>query len=441
MRVEHWMMFGTFATQRHFVYPSKDTYDGVIINATMAAYAPGGLAGFLLEKTSNIKYIIDPLTHAFQHDPSILVNKDGEVKSSINSLSSEYGQIISDKVGKIPIFPTDFSNSKNIEELVLNSMSYQIKILSDAMQENESMKYLSGEGLYLEPYAIVIPYFFITETTYKDWLEIMINAANIALNTYRQKKIFASIVVSRGLISNSDIVDEIIQAYNNIDVSGFLIWIDDLDESSSSINELNGILRLAKGLRRENSREVINLHGGYFSILSAGILGNNVISGVTHGPEYGEHRSVIPVGGGIPIAKYYIPHLHERIKYRDAARIFKTKGWLENASIFHENVCNCDECKDAINGNVDNFKEFGISEVKEVRRGYGIVRMEYPTNETTKKCLRHYLQRKKREFEFASSTSKEEQIEDLQKGIDEFLSTIGLDGISHLKLWKNIFSK
>lgn len=75
MRVEHWMMFGTFAQQRHFIYPSSDTYNGVLINGNMAAYAPSGLGGFLLEKTKDLRYIIDPLTHAFQHSPLLKVGE------------------------------------------------------------------------------------------------------------------------------------------------------------------------------------------------------------------------------------------------------------------------------------------------------------------------------------------------------------------------------
>ena len=84
--IDHWMMFGTFGQQRHFVYPSPETYRGVIINANMAAYAPAGLAAFLMEKTQGLRYIIDPLTHAFQHEPTAIQNDDGEVKTSFQKI-------------------------------------------------------------------------------------------------------------------------------------------------------------------------------------------------------------------------------------------------------------------------------------------------------------------------------------------------------------------
>src|SRR5690349_16856718 len=58
MPIDHWMMFATFAEQRHFIYPSRQTYQGVIINGNMVAHAPDGLAAFILEKTDAIRYII-----------------------------------------------------------------------------------------------------------------------------------------------------------------------------------------------------------------------------------------------------------------------------------------------------------------------------------------------------------------------------------------------
>src|SRR5260221_14298024 len=105
MNIDHWMMFGTFAQKEYFEYPKVGIYKGVIINANMAAHAPGALASFLLEKTHAATYIIDPLTHAFQHDPDILTGTDGKVKSSVATLPQLYAQPISNCVGKPPVQP------------------------------------------------------------------------------------------------------------------------------------------------------------------------------------------------------------------------------------------------------------------------------------------------------------------------------------------------
>ena len=90
MSVDHWMMFGTFSQQEVFAYPSRDTYKGVLINANMVVHAPTGLAAFLHERTATATYIIDPLTHAFQHDPHTVSNQKGIPKSSVANLASAY---------------------------------------------------------------------------------------------------------------------------------------------------------------------------------------------------------------------------------------------------------------------------------------------------------------------------------------------------------------
>jgi hypothetical protein len=217
--------------------------------------------------------------------------------------------------------------------------------------------------------------------------------------------------------------------------------VDDLNEHQASSLELKGLLDLARTLRKDGRREVINLHGGYFSVLAAGVLGKSAMSGVTHGPEFGEFRSVVPVGGGIPIARYYVPAIHARIRYRAALRLFKKKEWLESSEAFFKNVCDCSECKQTIGGDVGNFVNFGDSETKDVRRGGGVVRIDFPKTETKLRCLRHYLQRKFLEYKFAATASENQIGADLQHGRAELEEVMGLDAVAHLTLWKETLLK
>src|SRR5688572_29212992 len=124
MPIEHWMMFGTFAQQNFFEYPKRGTYHGVILNANMVAYAPGGLAAFLQEKRASGNYIIDPLTHAFQHDPTFIADGEGEVKSSIRALASHYGNPVATLVGQRPLRPSDL-NKAALRKLVENCIEFQ----------------------------------------------------------------------------------------------------------------------------------------------------------------------------------------------------------------------------------------------------------------------------------------------------------------------------
>jgi hypothetical protein len=431
------MMFGTFAEQRHFVYPAVDTYQGAIINGNMAAHAPDGLAAFLLEKTASLRYIVDPLTHAFQHDPDFITGKDGEAKSSIKALAEIYGEPTQSTVGKRPILPEDFANDTVLREFVRHCLHFQSRRLADLMRDSDAMKYLEeDETPVLEPYALVAPYFYMTETTYEDWLPVAVRAARHAKTEYPQANLFASVVLSQGLILDAAARKTIIRKLVNEDFSGYLLWVDNLDEQAAGGAELKALLAVARELRVGGRREVINLHGGYFSVLAAGVLGNQAMTGVTHGPEFGEFRSVVPVGGGIPIARYYIPLLHARVRYRDAIRFLDAKEWFSDVKTFHRNVCDCAECQETLDGDTANFVEFGKGRVRDVRRSSGIARIEYPTTATKLHCLRHYLQRKAREYQFAATASREQILDDLRRGHEEFKKVVGLEGVSHLSLWE-----
>lgn len=439
MLIDHWMMFSTFAEQRHFEYPEKGTYQGVVINANMAAYAPAGLAAFLLEKTATATYIIDPLTHAFQHDPEVICNSEGEPKSSIKSIAEAYGDPVVGLVGARPLLPKHFKGPKVLRAFTERCVEFQLDHLRSFMKDADAAKYVDDNEIK-PPYAVVAPYFFLTETTYADWLPICVDAARqtrAKVGDGGGPKAFTAVVVSQGILLDDSAQEAISDRFSSAALDGYLLWVDDLDEKSASKAELAGLLKLARRLRADGKREVINLHGGYFSILAAGVLGKNALSGVTHAPEFGEFRSVVPVGGGIPIARYYIPSLHTRARYRDAFRMFRAKGSLESAASFHKDICDCEQCKEVLADDAANFTRFGESSVKSVRRKHGIVRIDFPTTETKRRCLCHYLQKKRFEYKFAATASDELLLKDLDNGIEAYQDVAGLEGVAHLQRWKD----
>lgn len=434
------MMFGTFAEQRHFVYPDRATYQGTILNANMVAHAPDGLAAFLLEKTANLPYIIDPMTHAFQHHPRFVSDGDGKTKSSIQALAGNYGAFLQSVVGQRPIVPQDLQDEGKLRDLVGSCLHFQSETLSQVMASSDAMKYLDG-AVQLRPTALVAPYFYLTETTYRDWLPIAVRSVALARELQPAARIYTSAVVNQGILLNDVAFEEVATQLSAMNVDGYLLWIDSLDEQKAGTQILSRALSLARCLRgAAKSKAVINLHGGYFSVLAAGTLGEDAFSGVTHGPEFGEVRAVIPVGGGIPIARYYLPQLHSRVRYRDVIRMLGAKGWHADAATFHANVCACPECTATINGDIANFLEFGRGNDRAVRRGSNMVRIEYPTAEAKIHCLRHYLQRKRIEYQFAGTASREQLTNNLQEGIAQLAPVVGLDGVSHLQIWQDVLS-
>ena len=436
MQVDHWMTFSTFAEQRFFIYPTPQTYKGVIINANMIAHAPDGMTAFLLEKTKTANFIINPLTHAFQHNIKyILSNKEGEIKSSIRKLAEEYGSPFIDIVGKRSINSNDFQNAKKRKEMTARCIEFQRNKLQSSNMTNDIDKYLTKTERILNPYVIIPPYFYLTELSYKDWVSIMKDCVSDVINIKRkEEKLFVAIVISQGVLSNRSIINKIVSYFPN--VNGFLVWVDNFDEQAASMLQLKNFIYLCKKLKGSSNNEVINLHGGYFSILMAGKAGNNILSGVAHGPEFGEYRSVVPVGGGIPIAKYYIPKLYSRIKYRDAAYILDALNWLKNSDIFHQNVCSCPMCEEVINGNIDNFSKFGLTKTKEIKRKGKTGILEYPLKNTKEICLKHYLNVKKEEYNKVIDWTKKDLLSELENNQNLFKDVTGIEFVSYLEKWK-----
>jgi hypothetical protein len=439
MTVEHWMTFATFAEQKYFSYPNKKTYSGIILNANMVAHAPDGLAAFLLEKTDGRPYIIDPVTHAFQHDVWAVKNTEGQVKKSLRTLSEKYGNPIARHIGSRPLTPSDFSDNRELTSYVASCIAFQRDSLSIAMGDAPANKYLAQQVEDFRPAALVAPYFYLDEACLDQWLPLNIEFARIAIGQADGAKVLAAIVISKGILNDPESLSRVIAKYCSLPVSGYLLWIDELDEHAVGTVLLRALLNFARSLRQNGAKSVLNLHGGYFSLLCGSELGGNALSAVAHGPEFGEVRSVVPVGGGIPIPRYYIPELHRRVKYREAVQLFKSEGWLESAKAFHAQVCNCDECLATIAGNPDNFLLFGDSNAVTVRRKTGFVRLDYPTPEAKEHCLKHYLQRKQREYIAASSQARGSLLNDLQNGHSKYRELAGSD-VNHLEIWRRVFS-
>jgi len=121
-------------------------------------------------------------------------------------------------------------------------------------------------------------------------------------------------------------------------------------------------------------------------------------------------------------------------------RFLRAKDWLKDAASFYKNVCACSECRATLAGDISRFVEFGRGKVKSVSRGASIVRIEYPTTATKLHCLRHYLQRKAMEYQFAATATRDQILTDLKRGRDEFARVLGLDGVGRLQLWEDTLS-
>ena len=200
----------------------------------------------------------------------------------------------------------------------------------------------------IKPRYIIPPYFFLTLDE-KNWLEINIRALREALKHERPDKIAAEIALEKQILVSDDYLNKIVDAYNAVDeVETLLIWVDNFNETDVSTIYLK---KFVEFLGKFKNKTIINLYGGHFSLL---LCKERMLNGFCHGPGYGEHRGVKPVGGGRPTAKYYLSYISKRIDFELASSVLKRKTLLDIK--YFNQVCNCRRCKELLSPVPDETK-------------------------------------------------------------------------------------
>jgi len=448
--LKHWIRYGVPKDQKYIV-EYRDSLDGVVINANMIAHIPNAIAGFLAERATDKPFFIDPLTHAFQHklDKILSVNHEtgkSSIKSSLKKLRDRYGEpiktVLNDKDPR-SVTPDDFSENK-AKVFCKSVLKFQKTHLNEMLKERDSyeyLKFLKRKSIVLEPIFLVAPYFYMSSLTFDDWLPLNLKfikfAKESAKKNFPKDDIFAEIVIDKEVLNDKERYDDLVKKYTAVNPDGYLIWIDDFDTTQVGEKLLDNFVNFIKGLRAQGS-PVINLYGDYFSVLLTKLRSG--LTGIVHGPEYGESRSVVPVGGGIPLAKYYFLPLHKRMSYDEVANILLNKNIFKKNDVkwFYSKVCGCKICKETLKKDMNNFKFFGRS--KPVRLRPTIVRY-YPLEETKDKCLKHYLEVKAKEFEEIRQNSLKDALKKLGGAFNEYKGLLGLEDTVYLRVWENILNE
>mgnify|MGYP000863663480 CR=1 FL=1 len=453
--IKHILRYGTNAEQK-YIENLHYTFDTLAINGNMLAYTPGALAKFLMTHCLDLDrkgcFFIDPITHAFQHSIDKIKtynkkNKKFVIKKSISNLINCYGEPIKSKIASNKIIiPNDFSNYNIKENFCTNVINFQLNTIKEQLNKKGFLEYFCGEKDLLdklEPCFVIPPYFYITESTYNDWLPLNIEFINIAKKLYKNKNIFGQLVISKEVLTSKSFREDVSEKYSSCEIKDLLIWIDDFNEHEASINLLEGYIDLIKCLNKNNIN-VYNLYGGFFSIMltkSKEELGFQ-LKGVGHGLEYGEHRAVVPVGGGIPTSKYYYYPLHQRLDYKLSSELLETLGYFEDkvqgAEKYYKDICKCNECKEVIQHDIENFSKFENTEFYNVTIKGVKQRRPYASQKTKEICIMHYQFCKQKEFKNVSEKSINYILKYL-KTMHELYKSLGvlsLEQLSYINNWR-----
>jgi len=451
---KHIYHFNMHSEKKYFLGKEHiNNYDLIGLNGNIVAHSPNAIAALI--STTAKKYFIDPQTHIFQHDPHLLESnsrKPGEedqikyktsvVKLAERHLGMPFYNVLQTNSRLSPeSFKTESGDLENdlISESCDRVLDFQKSFIGNNLDEEE--RDLLGKDLP-HPDFLIAPYFYISRSNTKEWLEINEAFYKAAKISQPNEQVFYALVVSKDAMDSFQ--DRIIESLKGLNLDGILLWIDGHQEEDLTSSQVECYIKLLKNLKSLGA-PIYNSHAGYLSILlSHPAL--NLLQGLGHSMNYGEHRTVVPVGGGIPQAYFYLRKNHSRNKYVNAFNILSGKGWYGSVEEYLKNVCNCHKCQELIRlkgSAIEAFISYGeTGEPTTIRRRNGtVVRISYPTGEAKDIAVRHYVNNKDLEFNSLNTKSFSELNDELKDVYNDLLKVADIKVIQHLDIWNASLTK
>ncbi len=448
----HLVRYGIPAEQKYLSDGFLETYDLLVVNANMVSHAPSALAAFVGERAKNKPFLVDPLTHAFQHDISLLQAEDDEgtprsdahgfpiLKRSFDKLMKCYGEPILRRAscGEV-VRPSDFGDPSLAKGFSQRVRDFQMEVLAGHADERGLTEYYEFVGVHrpVTPIGVVAPYFYL-ESPVDEWLSVnkRLVEATVAISS-GPHDVYAQLVVSGDVLADASTRTSVQHCYRELPVDAVLLWVDQFDEHRTVADHLRNYLSLAKTIGEK--RPVVMLYGSFFSVAAMRFLPEHGLAGVCHSLEYGEDRAVIPAGGGLPMSRFFYPGVFRRLRYPDALRL--ARPFLGSADLYESNVCGCPMCLELLRSYPPDqaFGLYGKSHPITFQRRGQAIKLNYPDTDTRDRCVRHFMWNKHREFS-SRELSLTSAIDLLDQGARKH-QELGLSELSHCVTWAEVLRK
>lgn len=448
------LRYNTGTDKKAFV-AFKDYFDAVIFNATIVAYSGSAVAD--LVSVYKNQYIIDPQTHILQHDILAIMSKNKKTGIySIKKSVRKYLEQLPEAVLRIMEGENRHLTIKEIndilEDLVCKIYQFETSYVNGFIVEKEYDKYLKYANVGPIPKVVIAPYFMLKkdmgDDTINEYLDLnrkcvekFIEFSKIQNENY---KIAVQIVLDKDVFKDSNFFSKIRKIY---DVEGYeyiFLWINDFSTWECSREEKMLFHQFIDTLNSIHKKPLM-AYGGYDSILLSHSEIQSRLYGVAQSVGYGESRTITPVGGGLPVNKYYFGPLHSRMRFDEALTILMNTGYFddsksnsEHADDYYSNICDCETCKELIQNDIDNFQIYNESVPYIVKARYGEIKRNRPTTEASLVAAFHFLNRKNIEWTEVNSLKLCDLIEKLVENYKIYGTERELNNI---KEWCEIFAK
>ena len=166
--------------------------------------------------------------------------------------------------------------------------------------------------------------------------------------------------------------------------------------------------------------------------------------GVAQSVGYGEYRAITPVGGGMPVNKYYFLPTHCRMRFDDVARILSEHGYFsasksekEHALDYYRDICNCGICHEIIRDDINGFSTYNDSIPYTVKTRNGILTKNRPTTDATLIAAIHFLNCKVFEWNYIENENLSTVLDNLKSCYAQYQPKL----VGHINKWCEIYGK
>lgn len=447
------LRYNTGTDKKAFV-EFKKYFDAVIFNATIVAYSGSAVAD--LVSVHKNQYIIDPQTHIMQHDITALMSKSKKtntftikksVKQYLQQLPNLVTDIIVEKRRQLSINEIE----SVIDELVEKVYIFETEYVNGFVKNKEYDKYLRYANIGPQPKVVIAPYFMIKKDMESEQLQRYLKLNEVCLqkfveyqkNSGKHYPVAAQLVMDKEILRDAEIIPKIRSIYDKDGYEYIFIWISDFSTWESSDGEKRNFYELVRMLNEIKKKPIMS-YGGYDSILLCHKEMKARLYGTAQSVGYGEARAITPVGGGLPVNKYYFGPLHKRMRFDEALSILMNSGYFDNsktnanhAKDYYYNICSCKQCKEIIKDDIDNFKIYNESVPYLVNARYGQIKRNRPTTQANLVAAFHFLYKKVEEWKQLDELSIEELVSKLIINYQMYSTQKETDNI---KEWCEIFA-
>lgn len=307
------------ANEREYYVQYSDCYDGFLVNAHVLEHFASAFSALSLSLKK--PFFIIPDTHFFQMAPlGLFYDTKGGLKSSWEKIADCYGSLIKLVLSQGRNLQVDDFISKNgafqqsLYDLVQKVISFQKSKVPSATQ---GLARFFDSPPTPTPAYLVTPYFFFAST--EDlWYKISLEMAKYALKYKETHELYVLLCTTKSVLMSDAAVSTIVKDFSKSGFDGFLIWIQDFNETDEPLPLLYGLRQLISSLK-QSGLKVVNIYGSFFSSLMC-YYG---LDGMGFGICYKEFSNPeeFPEGGppGGPLPKYYFPEIKTKLGKIEAA--------------------------------------------------------------------------------------------------------------------------